>query len=132
MDYYNQPQVKINETKIIFLGSEGVGKTHTIRRILNDNHKISETLEETPGISIAYKDFKRGETSYRITFWDFGGQEIMHAMHRCFLTDRTGYVVVVSTRFGDVNKQARYWLKNIESFESVHYNSFEKIKIQKF
>ena len=116
VDYYKQPKIDINETKIIFLGSEGVGKTHTIKRILNDNHKISETLKETPGISIASKAFVTEECSYRINFWDFGGQEIMHAMHRCFLTDRTGYVVVVSTRFGDVNKQARYWLKNIESF----------------
>ena len=116
VDYYKQPKIDINETKIIFLGSEGVGKTHTIKRILNDNHKISETLKETPGISIAFKDFNTEECSYRINFWDFGGQEIMHAMHRCFLTDRTGYVVVVSTRFGDVNKQARYWLKNVESF----------------
>lgn len=116
IDYYKQPKIDINETKIIFLGSEGVGKTHTIKRILNDNHKISETLKETPGISIASKDFDTEECSYRINFWDFGGQEIMHAMHRCFLTDRTGYVVVVSTRFGDVNKQARYWLKNVESF----------------
>ena len=116
VDYYKQPKIDINETKIIFLGSEGVGKTHTIKRILNDNHKISETLKETPGISIVSKDFNTMECSYRINFWDFGGQEIMHAMHRCFLTDRTGYVVVVSTRFGDVNKQARYWLKNIESF----------------
>ena len=116
VDYYKQPKIDINETKIIFLGSEGVGKTHTIKRILNDNHKISETLKETPGISIASKAFDTDECSYRINFWDFGGQEIMHAMHRCFLTDRTGYVVVVSTRFGDVNKQARYWLKNIESF----------------
>lgn len=115
-DYFKQPKKEINETKIIFLGSEGVGKTHTIKRILNDNHKISEILKETPGISIEYKIFHTEELSYRINFWDFGGQEIMHAMHRCFLTDRTGYVLVVSTRFGDVNKQARYWLKNIESF----------------
>ena len=116
IDYYKQLKIDINETKIIFLGSEGVGKTHTIKRILNDNHKISETLKVTLGINITFKDFDTEECSYRINFWDFGGQEIMHAVQRCFLTDRTGYVVVVSTRFGDVNKQARYWLKSIESF----------------
>ena len=116
IDYYRQPHIPVNETKVIFLGSEGVGKTHTITRILNDNHKIEEDLKETPGISITSKEFFTDNTSYRINFWDFGGQEIMHAMHRCFLTDRTGYVVVVSTRFGDVNKQARYWLRSIESF----------------
>ncbi len=36
-------------------------------------------------------------------------------MHRCFLTDRTCYVVVVSNRW-DLNSRARYWLKNIDSF----------------
>ena len=115
-DYYRQPHTEINESKVIFLGSEGVGKTHTIKRILNNNHKITEVLKETPGISITSKKFDTDDLSYRISFWDFGGQEIMHAMHRCFLTDRTGYVVVVSTRFGDVNKQARYWLRSIENF----------------
>lgn len=35
-DYYRQPHILVNETKVIFLGSEGVGKTHTIKRILND------------------------------------------------------------------------------------------------
>lgn len=95
VDYYKQHGIEINETKVIFLGSEGVGKTHTIKRILNDNFKISEALKETPGISISFKDFVTGDLSYRINFWDFGGQQIMHAMHRCFLTNRTGYVIVV-------------------------------------
>lgn len=100
----------------MFLGSEGVGKTHTIKRILNNNQKITERILETPGISITSKDFITEGISYRINFWDFGGQEIMHSMHRCFLTDRTGYVVVVSTRFGDVTSQARFWLRNLRSF----------------
>lgn len=115
-DYYQNHKVAVNETKVIFLGSEGVGKTHTIKRILNNNHKICDEIKETPGIMVTYKDFSYDKEKYRINFWDFGGQEIMHAMHRCFLTDRTGYVVVVSTRFGDVNKQARYWLRSIDSF----------------
>ena len=119
VDYYRQRHIEVNETKVIFLGSEGVGKTHTILRILNDNHILDEKdepSEETPGISITSKAFITGHISYRINFWDFGGQELMHAMHRCFLTDRTGYVVVVSTRLGDLNKQARDWMRNIESF----------------
>lgn len=118
-DYFKRKKTKLYETKVIFLGSEGVGKTHTIKRILNNNHKIMNDLPETPGIIVSSKIFEPSDIindSYRINFWDFGGQEIMHSMHRCFLTDRTGYVVVVSTRFGDVDKQARYWLRNIDSF----------------
>ncbi len=115
-DYYRESHIAVSETKVIFLGSEGVGKTHTIKRIINDNQKIYEDLKETPGISITSKDFCTDKQSYRINFWDFGGQEIMHSMHRCFLTNRTGYVIVVSTRFGDVTAQARAWLRNLQSF----------------
>ena len=114
--YYTEPHIDVNETKVIFLGSEGVGKTHTIKRIINDNQKIDEELSETPGISITSKDFCTDRQSYRINFWDFGGQEIMHSMHRCFLTNRTSYDIVVSTRFGDVTAQARTWLRNLQSF----------------
>ena len=114
-DYYAQRQIPVNETKVIFLGWEGVGKTHTIRRIKNGNRKIDEKLKETPGISITPITFEE-EPVYRINFWDFGGQEIMHSMHRCFLTDRTSYIIVVSTRFGDLTGQARDWLKSVESF----------------
>lgn len=56
------------------------------------------------------------ETGVDINFWDFGGQEIMHSMHRCFLTDRTCYVVVLSNRFERINKKARYWLRTINSY----------------
>lgn len=78
--YYTEPHIDVNETKVIFLGSEGVGKTHTIKRIINDNQKIDEELSETPGISITSKDFCTDRQSYRINFWDFGGQEIMHSI----------------------------------------------------
>ena len=37
-------------------------------------------------------------------------------MHRCFLTTRTCYVVVVCNRMRDLTGQARYWLNNINSF----------------
>ncbi len=116
VDYYKQPHIDVNETKVIFIGSEGVGKTHTLKRILNNNHKINERLQETPGISITSKDFITEKLAYRINFWDFGGQAIMHAMHRCFLTNRTSYIIVVSTRYGDVTEQARMWLRNLQSF----------------
>ena len=32
-------------------------------------------------------------SSIIVNYWDFGGQEIQHSMHRMFLTERTIYVV---------------------------------------
>ena len=105
----------ISEAKVIFLGYGKVGKTHTIKRIKNKGAVISAIKGDTPGISItSVSNFADSELN--VQFWDFGGQDIMHSMHRCFLTERSCYVIVVDARQGDVNKQARYWLNNIKSF----------------
>lgn len=113
--YYDAEQIPINEAKVIFLGDGGAGKTHTIQRIQNNGKQAQYETETTPGIEITNYLVDRENQKFNIHFWDFGGQEIMHAMHRCFLTDRTCYVVVVSNRW-DLNSRARYWLKNIDSF----------------
>ena len=51
-----------------------------------------------------------------VRFWDFGGQQIMHSMHRCFLTSRSLYVVLLDARNDTQDFQAYYWLNNIKSF----------------
>ncbi len=115
-EYFDAPKVDVNEAKVIFLGDGTVGKSRTIRRIKNHGEMGDYPTETTHGIEITtYPAKKSNGEDFSINFWDFGGQDIMHAMHRCFLTDRTCYVVVISNRV-DLNRQARYWLKNIASF----------------
>ena len=112
--YYDQPLEKINEGKVIFLGESGVGKTHTVRRILDQGEQKRYDTQSTPGVDIRPYDCGNGMW---IRFWDFGGQEIMQSMHRCFLTERSCYVVVVSNRDPDqAMPQARKWLRTIAGF----------------
>ena len=114
--YYDAPKVPVRESKVIFLGDGGAGKTHTIKRILNKGNDDNIGTDVTLGISIQpYTAHEGGADEFKINFWDFGGQENMHAMHRCFLTERTLYVVVINNRW-DLDQQARYWLDNIHSF----------------
>ena len=114
--YYDAPKVPVRESKVIFLGDGGAGKTHTIKRILNKGNDDNIGTDVTLGISIQpYTAHEDGSDEFKINFWDFGGQENMHAMHRCFLTERTLYVVVINSRW-DLDQQARYWLDNIRSF----------------
>lgn len=114
--YYDAPKVPVRESKVIFLGDGGAGKTHTIKRILNKGNDDNIGTDVTLGISIQpYTAHEDGSDEFKINFWDFGGQENMHAMHRCFLTERTLYVVVINNRW-DLDQQARYWLDNIHSF----------------
>lgn len=114
--YYDAPKKAVRESKVIFLGDGGAGKTHTIKRILNEGKDDSIGTDATLGIAIQpYTAYKGRPDEFKINFWDFGGQENMHAMHRCFLTERTLYVVVINNRW-DLDQQARYWLDNIHSF----------------
>ena len=114
--YFDAPQISVNEGKVIFLGDGNVGKSYTIQRILHDGKPGIYDTDMTPGISINRFPVEQEGRHFDIQFWDFGGQEVMHAMHRCFLTHRTCYVVMVTDRQPDLDGRARYWLRNIDSF----------------
>ena len=112
--YYDRKLLPVNEGKVIFLGDSGVGKTHTIQRLRNLGAPGPYDTKSTPGIDIS--SF-RCEDGTGIRFWDFGGQEIMRSMHRCFLTERTCYVVVVSNREAkSAMPQARRWLRTVAGY----------------
>lgn len=107
----------LNELKVVFLGDGGAGKSHTIARLMLDGGQTKDFPNvSTPGIVIKDKEYKLGERNVQVHFWDFGGQDILHSMHRMFLTDRTLYVVMVNVRDGTQNERARYWLHNLRSF----------------
>lgn len=107
----------LNEIKAVFLGDGGAGKSLTIQRLLS-NGKIPPDFDgsSTPGISITSRYYYIGRRSILVHFWDFGGQEILHSMHRMFLTKRTFYVVLINSRDNTQDERARYWLQNIKSF----------------
>lgn len=119
-NYFKSNKITLQEAKVIFLGDGSVGKTYTIKRLLyngreeNNDNADDYITSETHGIIISNYTSEKSNT--KIRFWDFGGQEILHSMHRCFLTERSCYVVMVSTRTPNPMGRARYWLRCIQSF----------------
>ena len=113
----NQVATNLNESKVVFLGDGGAGKSLTVQRLLAEGD-IPESFDgnATPGISITSKEYSIDGRNVLVHFWDFGGQEILHSMHRMFLTKRTLYVVLVNARDNTQDERARYWLHNIKSF----------------
>ena len=107
----------LNEIKVVFLGDGEAGKSHTIARLMNDGgDPVEYTDQSTPGIVIKNKDYDLEGRKFQVHYWDFGGQEIMHSMHRIFLTSRTMYVVLLNARDDTQSDRAQYWLQNIQSF----------------
>ncbi len=115
--YYEEEKIHLNETKVVFLGDGEAGKSHIIARLMKENQLLEQFEEEaTPGIAISQKSCEIGRENVRLQIWDFGGQEIMHSMHRFFLTDRTLYVIVVNARDNTQDERAQYWLNNVKNF----------------
>ena len=117
--YYEEKRKLINESKVILLGDGGAGKTYLVDRIFNDGEKLPRTHEPDTTTGILIRDYPmemENGSLMSVRFWDFGGQQIMHSMHRCFLTSRSLYVVLLDARNDTQDFQAYYWLNNIKSF----------------
>ena len=78
----------------------------------------------TVGIAVSdwtyYKQVKQSQTALKsITFmtWDFGGQEKYYAIHQCFLSRRSLYLVVWNVTHGMKGAQEiKPWLLNIQVY----------------
>lgn len=118
--YEAAEQRPLRECRVIFLGDGDSGKSYTIQRFRNEGRR--ETAEqpyltrETPGVEILDQRVRYGGEDYTLHFWDFGGQQLLHSMHRCFLTGDTCYVVTVKSRETRATDRARYWLRNVSAF----------------
>ncbi|MGD1893120.1 MAG: COR domain-containing protein [Cyclobacteriaceae bacterium] len=101
----------LNEVKVILVGEGASGKTSLVKRILSK--PFDEKEPQTHGIKIVKHQSKYQKQDLFVNFWDFGGQEIMHATHQFFLTKRCLYVLVLDSR---KDERAEYWLNYIQSF----------------
>jgi internalin A len=116
LDYYFRTRGgarPLNEAKLILLGRGEVGKTCVVNRLVRD--KFVDT-SKTQGIQIEQWTLPLADGPVKLHVWDFGGQEIMHATHQFFLTQRSLYVLVLAGRQGGEDADAEYWLQLIESF----------------
>ena len=104
----------LNEAKLMLVGRGGVGKTTLVDQLLTNKYVPDE--ERTEGIRISAWPLCLKDENVRLNIWDFGGQEIMHATHQFFLSQRSLYLLVLNGREGGEDADAEYWLKLIESF----------------
>jgi|GEM_PF-681424 len=102
----------LNEVKVLFLGEGASGKTSVVRRLMDQPFNINES--QTHGIRInALPIILEQEESVLAHLWDFGGQEVMHATHQFFLSQRAVYVLLLNSRTDD---KVEKWLKYAASF----------------
>jgi internalin A len=104
----------LNEAKVILVGRGEVGKTSLVNRLVRGSFNLWEN--KTEGIAITNWPIRIGAEEITLHVWDFGGQEIMHATHQFFLTERSLYIVVLNGRQGQEDAESEYWLRLIATF----------------
>ncbi len=102
----------LSEGRIIFVGDGGSGKSSLIEKLVYGTFESGK--EQTNGINIEKFHLPHPGDRRDLTFhcWDFGGQEIQHAVHKFFFTEGCLYVLVLDSR---KEEEPEYWLQQIES-----------------
>jgi len=98
-------------SKLLVVGEGGAGKTSLVKALAEDPHDPVEP--STHGLMIRDLELdhpQQADVRMRLSAWDFGGQQIYHATHQFFLTNRSLFVLLWNARLGWQQGKLHYWL----------------------
>jgi internalin A len=104
------------KSKLLVVGEGSVGKTSLIKALSGQQHDPNEPT--THGINIVelnLSDSAHADTAMCLSSWDFGGQDIYHATHQFFLSDRSLFLLLWNARQGWEQAKLPYWLDIIKA-----------------
>ncbi|MGB1241037.1 MAG: leucine-rich repeat domain-containing protein [Chitinophagales bacterium] len=109
---------RLFEAKLLIVGEGGVGKTSLKYKLKDNDFRAKEgKIDSTEGIDVSkqfYKaNWKGKKKTFTLNVWDFGGQEVYHATHQFFLTNRSLYLLVWDSRKDTRQAGFDYWLNII-------------------
>lgn len=103
-------------SKLLVVGEGGVGKTSLLRALRSELFEVQQSSThgiEIKGLTLAHPF--EGHITMTLNTWDFGGQEIYHATHQFFLTNRSLFLLAFNARLGFEQGKLVYWLKTIRA-----------------
>jgi small GTP-binding protein len=103
-------------SKLLVVGEGGVGKTSLLQALVGKS--FNALLSSTHGIEINTLKLMHPKVegiTMKLNAWDFGGQEIYHATHQFFLTNRSLFLLAWNTRHGYEQGKLYYWLDTIQA-----------------
>jgi GTPase SAR1 family protein len=112
-----EPQVVLNEAKLILIGEGEVGKSCLLGALRGDAWE--EGRPTTHGIEIKPVNVTDPATGTVITLngWDFGGQRVYRPTHQLFFSAPAVYLVVWKPREGPQQGFVKEWIKLVKHRE---------------
>lgn len=115
-----QDPVRQWASKVVVVGEGRVGKTSLLKALRGEAHDPQEST--THGLTVSGLDLAHPDppdpaepVTMRLATWDFGGQEIYHATHQFFLTDRSLFLLLWDAQIGWEASKLHYWLDMIKA-----------------
>jgi len=102
-------------SKLVLVGEGGVGKTCLLSALREEAFSDSPTTRGIDIRPLVLPHPKLPETQLTLNAWDFGGQEIYHATHQFFLTNRSLFLLIWNARHGYEQGKLYYWLDAIQA-----------------
>jgi GTPase SAR1 family protein len=103
-------------SKLIVVGQGGVGKISLLRILRGETFNPDESTThglETQTLEMTHPS--KTEITMQLKTWDFGGQEIYHATHQFFLTNRALFLLTWHARLGFEAGKLYYWLETLQA-----------------
>ncbi|MCP4668964.1 MAG: GTPase [Deltaproteobacteria bacterium] len=103
-------------SKLLVVGEGGVGKTSLLQSLVGKG--FDPLISSTHGIEITTLKLLHRTiegVTMKLNAWDFGGQDIYHATHQFFLTNRSLFLLVWNARHGYEQGKLYYWLDTIQA-----------------
>ncbi len=108
--------MRLWRSKLLLIGEGGVGKTSLLRAIQGKSFDARQS--STHGIEIKALGLAHPtepDVTMTLNAWDFSGQEIYHATHQFFLTNRSLFLLAFNARLGFEQGKLIHWLKTIRA-----------------
>ena len=104
------------QSKLLVVGQGAVGKTSLVKALVGQEHDPHEpTTHGIRIVEIKLSHPDRPNVVMHLSSWDFGGQDIYHATHQFFLSDRSLFVLLWNAREGWEQAKLPYWLHIIKA-----------------